>query len=147
MKKEEREHKKLLVLGMHANNSSNAEICKALDVSDSFVLAVLKEKGLRSNRKANARITDGTKMKAIELVESGMSYSRAGRILEISSTTVANICREHFAQIQPANNSGDSNGDGNGGDSVPKVQRETPSPISQIIAGLKMMLEGFERLE
>lgn len=138
MKKEEREHKKLLVLGMHANNSSNAEICKTLDVSDSFVLAVLKEKGLRSNRKANARITDDMKMKAIELVESGMSYGRAGRILEISSTTVANICREHFAQIAPVNNNGD--------DSVLEVQDET-SPISQIIAGLKMMLEGFERLE
>lgn len=147
MTREEREQKKLLALGMHANNSSNAEICKALDVSDSFVLAVLKEKGLKSNRKANARITDDMKAKAVELVESGMSFSKAGRILEISSTSVATICREYFASIQPESNpSNDSVGDS--GNNAPI------HPISQIIEGLEMMLEGlktmlegFKRLE
>ncbi len=138
MKKEERERKKLLVLGMHANNSSNAEICKALDVSDSFVLAVFKEKGLKSNRKANARITDDMKAKAVDLVENGMSFSKAGRILGISASSIATICKEHFASIQPANNPRND------------YVEETAgiiSPISQIIEGLETMLEGFKRLE
>ena len=138
MTREEREQKKLLVLGMHANNSSNAEICKALDVSDSFVLAVFKEKGLKSNRKANARITDDMKAKAVDLVENGMSFSKAGRILGISASSIATICKDHFTSIQPANNP--SNGSGN----EPSDQL---SPVSQIIKGLEMMLEGFKRLE
>lgn len=138
MKKEERERKKLLVLGMHANNSSNAEICKALDVSDSFVLSVFKEKGLKSNRKANTRITDDMKAKAVDLVENGMSFSKAGRILGISATSVATICKEHFASIQPANNPSN--------DSVEETAG-IMSPISQIIEGLETMLEGFKRLE
>lgn len=138
MKKEERERKKLLVLGMHANNSSNAEICKALDVSDSFVLAVFKEKGLKSNRKANARITDDMKAKAVDLVENGMSFSKAGRILGISASSIATICKEHFASIQPANNPSN--------DSVEETAG-IMSPISQIIEGLETMLEGFKRLE
>lgn len=138
MKKEERERKKLLVLGMHANNSSNAEICKALDVSDSFVLAVFKEKGLKSNRKANARITDDMKAKAVDLVENGMSFSKAGRILGISATSIATICKEHFASIQPANNPSNDSREETAG---------IMSPISQIIEGLETMLEGFKRLE
>lgn len=138
MKKEERERKKLLVLGMHANNSSNAEICKALDVSDSFVLAVFKEKGLKSNRKANARITDDMKAKAVDLVENGMSFSKAGRILGISASSIATICKEHFASIQPANNPSNDSGEETAG---------IMSPISQIIEGLETMLEGFKRLE
>lgn len=137
MKKSEREHKKLLVLGMHADNCSNAEICKALDVSDSFVLSVFKEKGLKSNRKANTRITDDMKVKTIDLVENGMSFSKAGRILGISATSIATICKEHFASIQPTNNP--SNGSGN----EPSDQL---SPVSQIIKGLEMMLEGLEMM-
>lgn len=138
MTREEREQKKLLVLGMHANNSSNAEICKALDVSDSFVLAVFKEKGLKSNRKANARITDDMKAKAVDLVENGMSFSKAGRILGISASSIATICKDHFTSIQPANNPNNDSGEETAG---------IMSPISQIIEGLETMLEGFKRLE
>lgn len=141
MTREEKEQKKLLVLGMHANNSSNAEICKALDVSESFVLAVYKEKGLKSNRKANVRITDDRKAKAIELVENGMSFSKAGRILEISPSSIATICREHFASIQPENNPSNDSREETAGIMSPI------SPISQIIEGIEMMLEGFKRLE
>jgi len=138
MKKSEREHKKLLVLGMHADNFSNAEICKELDVSDSFVGTILREKGLKSNRKANTKITDDQKARAIELVSSGMSYGKAARALGMSETTVGCIWREHSTTISPANAS--SNDFGN----EPSDQL---SPISQIIKGLEMMLEGFKRLE
>lgn len=145
MKKSEREHKKLLVLGMHADNFSNIEICKQLDVSDSFVGTVLREKGLKGNRKANTRITDDQEAEAIKLVSSGMSYAKAARALGMSDTTVRNICKKRSTTISP------ENGSSNDFRNEPSDQL---SPVSQIIKGLEMtleglemMLEGFKRLE
>lgn len=142
MKKCEREHKKLLVLGMHADNFSNIEICKQLDVSDSFVGTVLREKGLKGNRKANTRITDDQEAEAIKLVSSGMSYAKAARALGMSDTTVRNICKKRSTTISPENALSNDFGDDFGNEPSDRLP-----PVSQIIKGLEMMLEGFKRLE
>lgn len=143
MKREDIEKNETIVLGLHAKHKTNTEIAVETGFSDCFIDRALRKHNLKGHRKANHKMTLEEKQKVIRLiVECGMSAAKAGRETGVSSTAAQKLWREYKGD-HSADNTKMIEGCHLSLDDGTRYKQGR----SEIIEGLKMIIEGLQRLE